>query len=105
MNLEEAIKYANNMTKTKYHHGMVQMGNLNDDEANFYFEEAKSYKQLAKWLEELKELRKYKEKYRRYYTEKWEEENLYQECRSCRHKYSTLECELCVDFDMYEEAL
>lgn len=64
MNLEEAIKYANNMTKTKYHHGMVQMGNLNDDEANFYFEEAKSYKQLAKWLEELKELRKYKEKYR-----------------------------------------
>mgnify|MGYP007033344456 FL=1 len=36
---------------------------------------------------------------------KWEEENLYQECRSCRHKYSTLECELCVDFDMYEEAL
>ena len=42
MNLEEAIKYANNMTKTKYHHGMVQMGNLNDDEANFYFEEAKS---------------------------------------------------------------
>ena len=39
------------------------------------------------------------------YDEKWEEENLYQECRSCRHKYSTLECELCVDFDMYEEAL
>lgn len=64
MNLEEAIKYANNMTKTKYHHGMVQMGNLNDDEANFYFEEAKSYKQLAKWLEELKDLREYKEKYR-----------------------------------------
>lgn len=52
MNLEEAIIFANNMTKTKYHHGMVQMGNLNDDEANFYFEEAKSYKQLAKWLEE-----------------------------------------------------
>lgn len=64
MNLEETIIFANNMTKTKYHHGMVQMGNLNDDEANFYFEEAKSYKQLAKWLEELKELRKYKEKYR-----------------------------------------
>lgn len=62
MNLEEAIIFANNMTKTKYHHGMVQMGNLNDDEANFYFEEAKSYKQLAKWLEELKELRKYKKK-------------------------------------------
>lgn len=62
MNLEEAIIFANNMTKTKYHHGMVQMGNLNDDEANFYFEEAKSYKQLAKWLEELKELREYKKK-------------------------------------------
>ena len=29
----------------------------------------------------------------------------YQECRNCRHKYSTLECELCVNFDMYEEAL
>lgn len=43
-----------------------------------------------------------RKKNRRYYTEKWEEENLYQECRSCRHKYSTLECELCVDFDMYE---
>lgn len=41
MNLEETIIFANNMTKTKYHHGMVQMGNLNDDEANFYFEEAK----------------------------------------------------------------
>ena len=39
------------------------------------------------------------------YDDTWEEENLYQECRSCRHKYSTLECELCVDFDMYEEAL
>ena len=64
MNLEETIIFANNMTKTKYHHGMVQMGNLNDDEANFYFEEAKSYKQLAKWLEELKALREYKEKYR-----------------------------------------
>lgn len=64
MNLEETIIFANNMVKTKYHHGMVQMGNLNDDEANFYFEEAKSYKQLAKWLEELKELREYKEKYR-----------------------------------------
>ena len=62
MNLEEAIIFANNTTKTKYHHGMVQMGNLNDDEANFYFEEAKSYKQLAKWLEELKELREYKKK-------------------------------------------
>lgn len=48
MNLEETIIFANNMVKTKYHHGMVQMGNLNDDEANFYFEEAKSYKQLAK---------------------------------------------------------
>lgn len=46
-----------------------------------------------------------RKKNRRYYTEKWEEENLYQECRNCRHKYSTLECELCVDFDMYEEAL
>lgn len=44
-----------------------------------------------------------RKKNRRYYTEKWEEENLYQECRNCRHKYSTLECELCVDFDMYEE--
>lgn len=44
-------------------------------------------------------------KNRRYYTEKWEEENLYEECRNCRHKYSTLECELCVDFDMHEEAL
>lgn len=64
MNLEETIIFANNMVKTKYHHGMVQMGNLNDDEANFYFEEAKSYKQLAKWLEELKDLREYKEKYR-----------------------------------------
>ena len=62
MNLEETIIFANNMTKTKYHHGMVKMGNLNDDEANFYFEEAKSYKQLAKWLEELKELREYKKK-------------------------------------------
>ena len=33
MNLEETIIFANNMVKTKYHHGMVQMGNLNDDEA------------------------------------------------------------------------
>ena len=46
-----------------------------------------------------------RKKNRRDRTEKWEEENLYQECRNCRHKYSTLECELCVNFDMYEEAL
>ena len=57
MNLEETIIFANNMTKTKYHHGMVQMGNFNDDEANFYFEEAKSYKQLAKWLEDKKKMK------------------------------------------------
>lgn len=43
-----------------------------------------------------------RKKNRSYYTEKWEEENLYEECRNCRHKYSALECELCVDFDMYE---
>ena len=46
-----------------------------------------------------------RKKNRSYYTEKWEEENLYEECRNCRHKYSTLECELCVDFDMYEGVL
>lgn len=43
-----------------------------------------------------------RKKNRSYYTEKWEEENLYEECRNCRHEYSALECELCVDFDMYE---
>lgn len=41
-------------------------------------------------------------KSRRYYVEKWKEENLYDDCRNCKNKYSTIECELCVDFDMYE---
>ena len=30
-------------------------------------------------------------------------ENLYEQCRTCAYKYSSMECVLCEDFDMYKE--
>lgn len=30
-------------------------------------------------------------------------DNLYEQCRSCANKYTSYECALCEDFDMYEE--
>lgn len=64
MNLEEATKYMKSKVKEKYKDGMVQLAVLHDEEANDFFKEAENYKRLEIWLEELKELREYKRKYR-----------------------------------------
>ena len=64
MNLEEATKYMKSKGKEKYKDGTVQLAVLHDEEANDFFKEAENYKLLEIWLEELKELRKHKEKYR-----------------------------------------
>lgn len=34
--------------------------------------------------------------------EQWEEQNLFEQCIICKNKYSSYECELCEDFDMFE---
>lgn len=36
-------------------------------------------------------------------TMKRDLENLYEQCRTCKYKYSSMECALCEDFDMYKE--
>lgn len=68
------------------------------------------FEKLKKDFDDCEKLRsstlyRQRRKSRRYYIEKWEEENLYDECRNCKNKYSSIECELCVDFDMYEGAV
>lgn len=64
MNLEEAIKYVNDVAKKKYAEAMLCHANPDDDELDGCIECAREHEQLAKWLEELKELKGYKEKYR-----------------------------------------
>ena len=36
-------------------------------------------------------------------TEENDLENLYEQCKTCANKYSSMECVLCEDFDMYKE--
>lgn len=36
-------------------------------------------------------------------TEENDLENLYEQCQTCANKYSSMECVLCEDFDMYKE--
>ena len=64
MNLEEAIKHANDVAKKKYAEAMLCHANPDDEELDGCIECAREHEQLAKWLEELKELKGYKEKYR-----------------------------------------
>lgn len=64
MNLEEAIKHANDVAKKKYAEAMLCHANPDDDELDGFIDCALNHEQLAKWLEELKELKEYKEKYR-----------------------------------------
>lgn len=67
MNLEEAIKHANDVATKKYNKaviGRILRQNPDDHELNKCMACSKEHEQLAKWLEELKELKEYKEKYR-----------------------------------------
>lgn len=34
--------------------------------------------------------------------EQWEKQNLFEQCIICKNKYSSQECEMCEDFDMFE---
>lgn len=64
MNLEETIKHANDIATKKYIEAMLCHANPDDEELDGLIEYALNQEQLAKWLEELKELKEYKEKYR-----------------------------------------
>lgn len=64
MNLEETIKYANDMATKKYIEAMLCHANPDDEELDGLIEYALNQEQFAKWLGELKELKEYKEKYR-----------------------------------------
>lgn len=64
MNLEETIKYANDMATKKYTEAMLCHANPDDEELDGLIDCALNHEQLAKWLGELKELKEYKEKYR-----------------------------------------
>lgn len=64
MKLEEAIKHAKDVATKKYRQAMLHRANAEDEKLDRCIECMKEHEQLAEWLEELKELRKYKEKYR-----------------------------------------
>ena len=64
MKLEEAIKHAKDVATKKYRQAMLHRANAEDEKLDRCIECMKEHEQLADWLEELKELRKYKEKYR-----------------------------------------
>lgn len=64
MNLEEAIKHAKDVATKKYNEGFLCHANPDDEKLDGCIECAREHEQLAKWLEELKELREYKAKYR-----------------------------------------
>lgn len=62
MNLEEAIKHAKDIATKKYNEAFLCHANPDDEELDGCIECAREHEQLAEWLEELKELRKYKRK-------------------------------------------
>lgn len=62
MTLDEAIAHARKVAEENYLQGMLCHANPNDEELDGCIECAKEHEQLAEWLEELKELRAYKEK-------------------------------------------
>lgn len=64
MRLEEAIKHAKDVATKKYRQAMLHRANAEDEKLDRCIECMKEHEQLAEWLEELKELRKHKEKYR-----------------------------------------
>lgn len=62
MTIDGAIAHAREAAKEKYLQGMLCHANPNDEELDGYIECGREHEQLAEWLEELKELRSYKEK-------------------------------------------
>lgn len=64
MKLEEVIERAKYIAAKKYCEAMIHRVNSNNEKYDECVEWAEEHYQLADWLEELKELRKYKEKYR-----------------------------------------
>lgn len=64
MKLEEAIKHAKDVATKKYRQAMLHRANAEDEKLDRCIECMKEHEQLAEWLEELEELRKYKEKYK-----------------------------------------
>ena len=65
---------------------------------------SKGTKTEDEWFEWLKIHRKQKyEKIMKYKQVKEIEKNLYDQCKSCGNKWSSFECDVCEDFDMYKE--
>lgn len=62
MTIDEAILREKEVAEKNYLQGMLCHANPNDDELDEYIKCGKEHEQLAAWLEELKELRAYKEK-------------------------------------------
>lgn len=62
MTIDGAIAHAREVAKEKYLQGMLCHANPNDEELDGYIECGREHEQIAEWLEELKELRSYKEK-------------------------------------------
>ena len=60
MKLEEAIKHAKDVATKKYRQAMLHRANAEDEKLDRCIECMKEHEQLAEWLEELKELRKYR---------------------------------------------
>lgn len=56
MNLEEAIKYCDEVAKEKYLQGMLCHANPNDEHLDNYIECAKQHEQLKIWLIDYKKL-------------------------------------------------
>lgn len=62
MTIDGAIAHAREVAKEKYLQCMLCHANPNDEELDGYIECGREHEQIAEWLEELKELRSYKEK-------------------------------------------
>ena len=64
MDLEECIERAKYIATKKHSEAMIHRVNSNNEKYDECVEWATEHYQIAEWLKELKELRKYKEKYR-----------------------------------------
>ena len=62
MTINEAIAHARETASEKYAEGMLCHANPNDEKLDDCIKCAEDHERLAEWLEELKELRAYKER-------------------------------------------
>lgn len=62
MTIDEAIVHAREVAQENYKQGFLCHANPNDEELDKCIGCAREHEQIAEWLEELKELRTYKEK-------------------------------------------